>query len=201
MNETIGTAHILHTSPRTLAKAVGGAAVAAGLALTLFVLPAEANIDPTGLGSLLGLTRMAVEKTGASASAAPSQPAAVVAAPDKASIARGGKLRSDSMTIALAPHSGAEVKAHMKTGDSFVFRWESQGGPVKADMHGERVNAPEGEFTSYWVEKQLTAGQGSFTAPFEGIHGWYWRNKGDTPVTVTVKTTGFYQDLFRPHAE
>ena len=47
----------------------------------------------------------------------------------------------------------------------------------------------------------LSEAQGSFTAPFAGTHGWYWRNKGETPVTVTVKTTGFYKDLFRPEAE
>jgi hypothetical protein len=44
----------------------------------------------------------------------------------------------------------------------------------------------------------LTGGKGSFTAPFDGTHGWYFRNKGETPVTITVRTTGFYKDLFLP---
>src|SRR3712207_4247525 len=82
-----------------------------------------------------------------------------------------------------------------------LFRsWESTGGPVKVDMHGERPTAGEDEFSSYWEERELSSAQGSFTAPFTGTHGWYWRNKGETPVRVKVRTTGFYQDLFRPEA-
>ena len=74
----------------------------------------------------------------------------------------------------------------------------SPGGPVKVDMHGEAPDATDGAFTSYWEEREQTNARGSFTAPFAGTHGWYWRNKGDTPVTVTVKTTGFYKDMFQP---
>lgn len=187
------------TSPQTLAKASAGAAVAAGLILTLFVLPAEAGIDPTGFGAAIGLTRMS--EAAAETPEAPAQPAAnpsAPGAPDKASIEKGAALRNDAMTITLPPHSGAEVKAHMQKGDHLVFRWEAKGGPVRLDMHGEPPNAGDGEFTSYWKEKELTQAQGSFTAPFEGTHGWYWRNKGDAPVTITVRTTGFYKDLFRP---
>jgi len=37
--------------------------------------------------------------------------------------------------------------------------------------------------------------------PCEGTHGWYWRNAGDAPVVLTLKTAGFYQDLFEPPME
>ena len=184
-------------SPATLAKATGGAAIAAVAILTLFVLPAEYGIDPTGVGGALGLTGMVAAKADAP-QAAVAPVAAAQAMPTGASIARTGTLRQDAMTITLAPHSGQEVKAHMQAGDSFVFSWATTGGPVKVDMHGEKPNAAEGEFTSYWEERAQTSAQGSFTAPFAGTHGWYWRNKGDTPVTVTVKTAGFYKDLFQP---
>ncbi len=123
---------------------------------------------------------------------------AAPAVPDKAAIARKGTWREDEMTIELAPHSGKEIKAHMGAGDSYVFEWSAKGGPVKLDMHGERANAAEGEFTSYWEERELTGGKGVFTAPFAGTHGWYWRNKGETPVSVTVRVTGFHKDLFEP---
>ena len=39
----------VETSPATLAKASAGAAAAAALVFTLFVLPAETGIDPTGV--------------------------------------------------------------------------------------------------------------------------------------------------------
>lgn len=194
--------HVPHTTPRALAKATAGALIGAIIVLILFVLPVEAAIDPTGVGTALGLTRQMEEpedepaaKPAAAVAQASGAPSAV---PDKASIETTTPWRSDEMTITLAPHSGTEVKAHMKAGDRFVFRWESKGGPVKVDMHGERLDAKADEFTTYWEEKELSSAQGSLTAPFDGKHGWYWRNRGETPVTVTVRTSGFYKDLFRP---
>jgi hypothetical protein len=193
---------IRHDVPtRTLAAActaaVGGAAVIFGL----FVLPAEHGIDVTGLGSVLGLTGMGAAQAEAAAESEPkaAAPASAEAAPVKETIAKTAPMRSDEMTVTLAPHTGAEIKARMAKGDHLIFRWDATG-PVKADMHGEPPGKT-GAFTTYWKEKDLTNGQGAFTAPFEGIHGWYWRNKGETPVTVTVKTSGFYADLFKPPAE
>ena len=192
----------VETSPATLAKASAGAAAAAALVFTLFVLPAETGIDPTGVGTALGLTVMAnaAEPEAEAAAASSIAPAAGSIAQSQASIAKATPMRSDEMTVVLAPHRGTEVKAHMKKGDSLIFRWEATGGPVKLDMHGEPPNPAEDEFTSYWQEKEIQQAQGSFTAPFDGTHGWYWRNNGETPVTVTVRTSGFYQDIFRPGA-
>ena len=182
-----------------LAKASGLAVAVAALVLTLFVLPAEYGIDPTGAGRALGISGMA---SAAPVDASPAQAdIAGSAAPDKGAIARTGTWREDEMTIELAPHSGKEIKAQMGAGDSFVFEWSAKGGPVKLDMHGERTNAAEGEFTSYWEERAIESGKGIFTAPFEGTHGWYWRNKGDTPVSITVKVTGFQRDLFEPNGK
>jgi len=176
-----------------LLAACGVAAVGAAAILTLFVLPAERGVDLTGLGRVLGLTGMASAAPVGPAEAAPQ----AVTAPTKATIAKAAPLRSDEMTLTLPPHSGVEVKAEMAAGDHMIFRWEATG-PVKADMHGEPPNAGDEEFTTYWKEADLTSGQGAFTAPFAGIHGWYWRNRGETPVTVKVRTNGFYKALIQP---
>jgi hypothetical protein len=185
---------------RTLATACAAAAGGAAVILALFVLPAERGIDLTGLGSVLGLTGMGAAESETKAEAAePRAPAGAEATPTKATIAKTTPMRSDEMKVVLPPHSGVEVKAHMAKGDHLIFRWDATG-PVKADMHGEPLGGGD-EFTTYWKEKELTNGQGAFTAPFEGTHGWYWRNKGESPVTVTVKTSGFYADLFQPPAE
>ncbi len=191
------TSDVMRVDKRALAKASGLALVAAALVLTLFILPAEYGIDPTGAGRALGITGMAAAE-GPEPQSAKAAPSTEAAAPDKAAIARTGTWREDEVTIELAPHSGKEIKAHMRAGDSFVFEWSAKGGPVKVDMHGERTDAAEGEFTSYWEERALTGGKGAFTAPFAGTHGWYWRNKGETPVSVTVRLAGFYKDVFEP---
>jgi len=39
---------------------------------------------------------------------------------------------------------------------------------------------------------------GSFVAPFDGIHGWFWRNHSDKPVTIKVKVSGFFEKLYVP---
>ena len=187
------------TSSRTLAIAVATALLAALLILILFVLPAERGIDPTGIGSALGLAQMrsaASESKGAAVPAAAG--AAVATAPQsKQTISKAAALRSDEMTVVLKPHAGAEVKALMRAGDQLIFRWEATG-PVTMDMHGERPNAGD-EFTRYWKEADQTSAQGSFTAPFDGRHGWHWRNRSEKDVTIKVRTTGFYESLFQPH--
>src|SRR3546814_15019979 len=85
---------------------------------------------------------------------------------------------------------GAEIKAHMNQGDTFVFHWTADAA-VAVDMHGERVDAAKDEYTSYWIERGQSEASGTFTAPFDGSHGWCWRNRGDPPVNVQVTGSGF----------
>jgi len=180
-------------SLRTLSVASGTAFLLAVLILVLFVLPAERSIDLTGVGSVLGLTQMSGAK------APTERPAAAAPAtqtPTKQTIVQATPWRSDEMTVVVKPHTGIEVKAMMKAGDHLVFRWESTA-PVKMDMHGERPNAGD-EFTRYWMENDLSSGQGAFSAPFEGRHGWFWRNRSDKDVTIKVQAAGFYGSLFQP---
>jgi hypothetical protein len=187
------------TSTRTLTIAVVAALLAALLILILFVLPAERGIDPTGMGSALGLTQMRGDASASKRVPVPTQAsvAAVTEPQTKQTISKDAALRSDDMTVVLKPHTGAEIKALMRTGDHFVFRWEATG-PVTMDMHGERPNAGD-EFIRYWKEADQTSAQGSFTAPFDGRHGWHWRNRTEKDVTIKVHTAGFYESLFQPH--
>lgn len=199
---TIPTSY--QASPRTLGRAAVAAGVAAAAVLTLFVLPAEYGIDPTGAGRALGLTALSGEAEDAEPDTAAPAPAAAVAGPaitkqDQTSIARTTPWRTDTQTVTIAPHEGVELKAEMQKGDSFVFQWTATG-PVKMDMHGE-TSMTASSFDTYWKQKGMTQAQGDFTAPFAGIHGWYWRNQGETPVTLTVKTAGFYARLFQPKPE
>ena len=205
---------------RSLIKATLSASVIAAAILVLAVLPAEYGIDPTGVGSQLGLVALAstetpdaVESPAATAAsdtvvaAAPAsgpeldavgQPAQAVEASHVSK--RSDAFRSDQMTIILAPGKGEEIKAAMQSGAGFVFEWTASA-PVAVDMHGERKEAKEGEYTSYWIEPSLERGAGAFTAPFEGSHGWYWLNRSDVPITVMVQVTGFQQKLYRPGRE
>ncbi|MEK2631672.1 hypothetical protein AAAC13_02195 [Pseudomonas aeruginosa] len=105
-------------------------------------------------------------------------------------------VRSDTLSLTLEPGKGAEVKMHLKQGEGVVFQWKASNA-VLLDMHGERPNA-KGEWTSYSIEPAQNEARGTFVAPFEGSHGWYWKNENDEPVTVEVAVTGFQPDLHQP---
>ncbi len=193
---TIHNSHPLPTL-RQLFKATGIAMLVAGAILITTVLPAEFGIDPTGIGKVLGLTAMSA--TNAEAAKLPDSVAisAPVVQALSTTVAKSDiPLRSDEMSLTLQPDESTEIKASMSKGQQFVFSWFTEGGSVNVDMHGEKINAGD-KFTSYWKGKELTSDQGTFVAPFEGTHGWFWRNRGDKPVTVKVKVSGFYDKLAR----
>jgi len=187
-----------------LLKATAVAAAVAGLILVTAVLPAEHGIDPTGIGARLGLTRLAEVPEAEPASSEASIGTAPTVVPTPAPVAAETVARNSApvareiMSLTLAPGKGAEIKTRMKAGGAFVFQWRAVGGPVAVDMHGERVDAAKDEYTSYWIEPSQASASGSFTAPFEGSHGWYWHNRGDTPVTITVEASGFLGAFYRP---
>jgi hypothetical protein len=80
----------------------------------------------------------------------------------------------------------------MKAGEEFDFKWSTDGGQVNFDQHGEMAGAASDEFTSYEKGTKASA-SGKFRAPFDGTHGWYWRNRTDGPVTITVTATGTFE--------
>lgn len=189
----------IHASTPQLLKATTVALLAAGALLVTTVLPAEYGLDPTGIGKALGLTALhspATPSAATSASAA-ATPASTAATPEQSVIQQPTAFQNGEMTLTLQANEGAEVKAMMRAGEAFVFSWVSDGGPVNFDMHGEKPNDGD-NFTSYWKDREKSEGHGSFTAPFDGSQGWYWKNKGSTPVTITVKVSGYFQKLYRP---
>jgi hypothetical protein len=210
-----------HPQPtaRQLIKATLLAATTASALLITVVLPAEYNIDPTGIGSRLGLdvlrstdvptqavavTAIAEAGTSRTDNASEAQKAEAIFGITKgqsfntAAVARGNAtLRRDALELTLQPGKGSEVKSRLKTGDSFVFHWTANG-EVAVDMHGENPQSTDGGFTSYWVGGGQREASGTLVAPFDGTHGWYWLNQGTQPVTVQIEVIGFQQNLYFP---
>lgn len=107
-----------------------------------------------------------------------------------------GAPRTETLTVTLAPGKGAEVKADLDAGQGLVFQW-SASGDVAVDLHGDAPDS-KAAFTSFDIQGAQREGAGTFVAPFTGAHGWYWKNRGQHPVTVKVTVTGFQRRLFRP---
>ena len=181
--------------------------------LVVIVLPSEYGIDPTGAGRTLGLTEMGQIKTqlaeeaeadriGDQQNSVPAAPAA----PQQGSnlldriyseffvgSAHAQEMRSDEMSVTLAPGEGAEIKLVMVKGAQANYAWTANGAAVNFDTHGDGG----GENISYEKGRGVADDEGVLEAAFDGNHGWFWRNRTDAPVTVTLKTSGAYSDIKR----
>ena len=173
-----------------IAVALGAAVLVAGLILVTFILPAEFAVDPLGTGARFGLLPLGVvgkqvaelNKTAASASGAGQ--AAILVAQDKA-------FNQESVDFKLAPREGMEYKYRLDKGEALLYSWSATA-PVDYELHAEPDGAPAGYAQSYEKKSASNGASGTLTAPFPGIHGWYWENKTNQEVTVTLKTAGYY---------
>ena len=158
-------------SVRKILLATAGAAAVAAVILITAVLPAEYGIDPLGTGRLLGLTDLAGGSTGA------------IKRQDAA-------YKTNTASFDLGPYEFVEFKYRLEQGATMVYSWTATG-PVIYDMHSEPDGAPAGYAESFDKAKSPAA-HGSYTAPFSGIHGWFWENPNPKLVTITLTTAGFY---------
>jgi hypothetical protein len=94
--------------------------------------------------------------------------------------------------VALAPGQGREIKLAMREGARVNFEWTVAGGVVNFDTHADR---PGLSYHGYEKGQGRASQTGELVAAFDGMHGWFWRNRGRAPVTVTLRTRGDYQEL------
>jgi hypothetical protein len=194
-------------SPRRLVISTLVAGGVAAALLTTVVLPSEYGIDPTGIGRVLGLTEMGEIKmqlaqeaardaaADASTAATPAQSnAKPTVAVKSESVAPSGAERSDVTTVKLAPGEGAEVKLTAAKDAQINFEWTVAGGKVNYDTHAD---APGIDYHGYGKGKQTAAERGTLKAAFDGKHGWFWRNRSEGTVTITLKTSGAYTEVKR----
>jgi hypothetical protein len=175
---------------RTLVKASAIALVVATILLVTVVFPAEYGIDLLGTGDALGLSVL-------SGGTAPEEPVPPPAGEKVAPLQEGpfalypAAFKVDSRDLVLGPYEYVEYKYHLERGATMLFSWRASG-DVMHDMHGD----PEGQSSSTaavsFDTRPRRQADGSFEAPFTGIHGWYWENPGGETITVRITTAGFY---------
>ncbi len=191
-----------------LLRSTGIAAVVATVLLVTFVLPAEYGVDPTRVGSVLGLTEMGrikmqlaaeAEAEEAGLAAAGTVPAAVPATtippttPSTGTPPAVAGQRSDETVITLEPDQGAEIKLVMEEGAVVNFRWTSSGGAINFDTHADRPGTPYHGYDKGSEQRS----EGQLVAAFDGSHGWFWRNRTGETVTITLQTSGAYTEVKR----
>ena len=177
----------------------GIGAVAIG---SMVYMPAELGEDPTGVGSILGLTEMGEIKQQLAAEAAADSE---LHAPDESSslmedilglfvsAAYAQEAWKDEITFTLAPGEYTEIKATMEEGATLFYSWVAEGGRINFDLHAHAGS----DAVTYEKGRGQTSGEGSFETPFAGDHGWFWRNRDSAETTVTLQLRGDYSAIVR----
>jgi len=195
----------LGAAPPSLSKLARTTAIAmavAGLLLVALVLPAEYGIDPLGTGTRLGLTAIASPPASTESVEAPTNPEAALMIP----VPRGPvgeyprPFKTDVYEVVLPAREGIEYKYHLEKGAAMFYAWTAAA-PVIYDFHGERSGlvSDGGPSSESYDKGTRERASGSFSAPFGGIHGWYWENTGTSQVTVRLTTSGFYNSAVVIH--
>lgn len=204
-------------STARLLRSTAIAIIVAAVLLVTTILPGEYGIDPTGIGRVLGLTQMGEIKKSLAADAATDKaappaakvqaaalpatstekPAATPAPAVEAPAKEAASAQQHTMTVKLKPGQGGEIKLTMRKDSTVRYEWSTEGGPVNYDTHGDPVNAPKNFYHGYGKGRNTANDSGTLKAAFDGTHGWFWRNRTNSEVTVTLKTSGDYQQIKR----
>ncbi len=181
----------------TVVAAIGAVAI-----LVTVVLPAEYGIDPTGAGRVLGLTEMGEIKQDLESEAEQDRqlhgdrqssvlPDAILGI--FVGTAHAQQEWRDTIAFTLEPGEFTEIKLHMTEGNEAQYAWVAEGGRINFDLHAHGG----GKSHTYEKGRGKTSGEGSMLAPFAGEHGWFWRNRDNAAVTVTLHLNGVYSEIVR----
>ncbi len=177
------------------------------------VLPAEYGLDPLGTGELFGFSKLYQgndkgETTDTNSSlnfkkikmAKLGSPQSVL----KPSEANNPppevqyRQREDTIEVVVPAEKGIEYKFKSLKYGSTKYEWATNKGIVYIDFHGEikQENPPKNVFYESYTLAYSNNMAGTLTAPFEGKHGWYFRNETDEDIIVTIRLNGQYE-LFK----
>lgn len=196
-----------------LLRSTAIALVTAAVLLITVVLPSEYAIDPTGVGRALGLTEMGeIKEQLAEEAELDAQRSAIVTTPvESAPETTAGSVETtdtavaveeeppvsewtDEVSLQLRPGEAAEIKLVMQSGAVAEFEWLAEPGHLNSALHGDGT---AGETITYRNGRAEPGHSDSLTAAFNGSHGWFWRNRSDEVVTMTLRVRGDYTEIKR----
>ena len=160
-------------SPPSTKNILIATAVSLALALLIlfsFILPAEFGSDPLRTGQIFGLNALSLE-------ANPFEEQLVIH-------------KTDYVEFVLGPFESVEYKYLLDMDASMLFSWLADG-ELYYDMHAEPAGLGE-EYAESFEQGSGDSRMGSFHAPFTGIHGWFWENRGASTITLQLHSSGFY---------
>jgi len=195
-------------STKTILKATFIAFVAALFIVFIAVLPAEYGIDPTGAGKLLGFSKLYQQEKQVATEVVPVKMKVLkledagsspeVLKPKEANNpppVQQYEEREDTVSITIPAGKGLEYKVYLLKYGKMKYEWATDGGTAFFDFHGEvhEQNPPKNVFYESYTVAYSNNMIGTFLAPFEGKHGWYFKNSGTTDMIVSLRMRGEYR--------
>jgi hypothetical protein len=101
--------------------------------------------------------------------------------------------RADTVEFTLQPNEGMEYKYRLARDAAFLFSWAASA-PVHYELHSVPDGAPSDFAETFDKQDERPGASGSYLAPFTGIHGWYWQNRTERPVTLKLTASGFFTE-------
>ncbi len=167
---------------------------------------------PAALSSLmLCLSAACAEQGAVPGGAAPPAPAAVPVAASVPEAVKGwreyplregvvsiqsAKWRTDTVHVPVPAGDGLEYKLTMKKGEGLVYNIAygtlADPGLMLTEFHGHTEQVDGVGDLMFYSKTGGSPQSGVFTAPWDGIHGWYLKNDSPKDVIVTLELAGFY---------
>lgn len=106
----------------------------------------------------------------------------------------GAPAAQSTLEVKLRAFRDVEVKAPLKAGQVVLYSWSTVGGvDISVDFHGDPDEAGLAEASYH--KGDAAADHGSLIAPFAGMHGWQFTNKGADDVVVRITITSHDTEL------
>jgi len=173
------------------------------------VLPAEYGMDPLGTGELFGFSKLYQENNTEPNSSLNFKKIKMAKIGSPSSIPKPEEAdnpppeiqyskREDTIVVVVPAEKGIEYKFKSLKYGSTKYEWTTDKGIVYIDFHGEvkQENPPKNVFYESYTLAYSNNMAGTLTAPFEGKHGWYFRNETNEDIVVTIRLNGQYE-LFK----
>ena len=196
-----------------LLKSLIMALLIGSVVLLTAVLPAEYGLDPLGTGKLFGFSKLYQDNAKAEINDTNSRlnfkkikmeklgsPPSVLkpSESDNPPPEVQYRKRADTIEVVIPAEKGIEYKFKSLKYGSTKYEWATDKGIVYIDFHGEvkQENPPANVFYESYTLAYSNNMAGTLTAPFEGKHGWYFRNETNEAIVVTIRLNGQYE-LFK----
>jgi hypothetical protein len=108
-----------------------------------------------------------------------------------------GKWRTDTVQVPVPAGKGLEYKLTMRAGETLVYNIAFSGlsdpAAMISEFHGHTPQVDGVGDLMFYSKTGGSPQSGAFTAPWDGIHGWYLENDSPAEVVATLELAGFYE--------